>query len=91
MLTSDVWRTTKRMWFPVYLNLLKQVRRELRPYDYDLVLIPGTAPTTNNDFKPSRRVRTVPGGPQSFTLGDGSDEPFEIPSKVLTYRFLCKQ
>ncbi|KAF8527048.1 hypothetical protein JB92DRAFT_2868614 [Gautieria morchelliformis] len=42
-----------------------------------------TLASANDDFKPSRRVRTVPGGAQTFTLGDGSDEPFEIPSKNL--------
>ncbi|KAF8522112.1 hypothetical protein BU17DRAFT_44874, partial [Hysterangium stoloniferum] len=45
-------------------------------------IVPGVGATGNqsavsagsSDFKPTRRVRTVPGGPQSFSLGDGSDD-----------------
>lgn len=59
----------------------------------ELTQILGTTALTHDDFKPSRRVRSVPGGAQTFTLGDGSDEPLEsIESidKVFTIRFCLR-
>jgi len=59
--------------------------------DGDLGVVPGVRATDNqsaasvsadsSDFKPTRRVRTVPGGPQSFSLGDGSDDIFGAPTE----------
>ncbi|KAF8580696.1 hypothetical protein K439DRAFT_288482 [Ramaria rubella] len=43
--------------------------------------VTGSATASNYDFKPSRRVRSVPGGAQTFSFGDEDDEPFSVPTE----------
>lgn len=85
------WRTAETRRFLGYLKLLNWVCREKRRLTVRVDIALGSSATTNDDFRPSRRVRTVPGGEQTFTFEDGSDEPLEPLSKVFITFLLFKK
>lgn len=94
MPTSEVW------WMVGMLPYLAYPKSQTKVYNsceskgaHQLTYVTGNAVGSPDadPFKPSRRVRTVPGGPQSFTLGDGSEDVFAAaPSKAcVVRRYLC--